>query len=63
MKWHNMGNGKVQLRLCVTEHRGRVLLCHAYVKDSKATDRRQLAKFRGRVQLIHQNRHIERGVL
>jgi hypothetical protein len=63
MKWHNMGNGKVQIRLCVTWFKGRIFLCQAYEKDSKATDQREIAKFLGRVQMIHQNRHIERGVL
>lgn len=63
MKWHNMGNGQVQIRLCVTHFQGRVFLCQAYVKDSKATDLREIAKFRGRVDLIQQHRHIERGIL
>lgn len=63
MKWHNMGDGKVQLRLCVTWFRGRVFLCQAYIKDSTATDAREIAKFLGRVQMIHQSRHVERGVL
>jgi hypothetical protein len=63
MKWHNVGNGKVQLRLCVTYFSGRWFLCQAYVKDSEATDKRQLAKFLGRVQLIHTQQHIERGLL
>jgi hypothetical protein len=65
VKWHNMGNGCacVQIRLCVTCFQGSVFLCQAYVKDSKATDQREIAKFRGRVDLIQQHRHIERGIL
>jgi hypothetical protein len=35
MKWHNMGNGCVQIRLCVTCFQGRVFLCQAYVKDPR----------------------------
>jgi hypothetical protein len=63
MKWHDMGDGKVQLRLCVTWFQGRIFLCHAYVKDSTATDQREIAKFLGRVDLIQKSRHTERGLL
>lgn len=33
MKWHNMGPGRIQLRLCVGLLRGSAYLCRAYIKD------------------------------
>jgi len=33
MKWRQIGNGKVQLRLLVVLHQQQAFLCNAYVKD------------------------------
>ena len=60
MKWHNIGNGKVQLRLPVgitTE----ALLCAAYVKHTSSQEKRMLAKFKVYLQLIQQDRYTECG--
>ncbi len=63
MKWHNLGPGRVQLRLAVALHGGEALLCQAYVKDSATKDFREIAKFRGHISLIQQGRYIRRGTL
>ena len=63
MKWHNVGPGRVQLRVCVALIGGHAYLCRAYVKDSDATDKREVGKFKGYLQLIRQGRFIERGRL
>ena len=34
MKWHNMGNGRNQLRLTVAIMNERAYLCHAYLKQA-----------------------------
>lgn len=56
MKWHNVGNGKVQLRLPVGLLSDAVL-CHAYVKQNDKQERRMLVKFKTHLQLIRQGRH------
>ena len=63
MKWHNVGPGRVQLRLCIGLLRGHAYLCRAYVKDSDATDKREIAKLKSHLQHIRQGRFIERGRL
>ena len=62
MKWHNIGNGKVQLRLPVGLLNDAVL-CQAYVKQNDKQERRMLAKFKTHLQLIRQGRHTVRGKL
>lgn len=62
MKWHNIGNGKVQLRLPVGIL-NRAYLCAAYIKRNDKYEKRQLAKFKTYLQLIRRNQHIERGGL
>ena len=63
MKWHNIGNGSVQLRLCVALVGGDAYLCHAYVKTSPQQDRRKAALLKNRVQLIQQGTYDLRGEL
>lgn len=63
MKWRNVGSGLVQLRLCVAVVRDEALLCHAYVKDSVATDKRQMALFKQRINQIARGQHTVRGKL
>jgi hypothetical protein len=48
MKWHNVGSGRVQLRLCVVIAGQEAFLCQAYEKDAK-TEARQMAVLRGRI--------------
>lgn len=66
MKWHNLGPGRVQLRLTVaslTLGNPAALLCEAYVKDSDATDRRKLARFKSHMNQIALGQVVYRGVL
>jgi len=62
MKWHHMGNGKVQIRLPVG-----ILdfayLCEAYVKESPKQEARKLARFKTHLQLVRLGRFTERGRL
>jgi hypothetical protein len=63
MKWHNLGPGRVQLRLSVAILSSRAFLCRAYVKSSDAKDKREATKLKDHIQDIHFGRHQERGVL
>lgn len=64
MKWHNVGNGKVQLRLAVAIVDKRVFLCQGYVKNDDKVDKREMALFMNRIQKIVQNKPvIIRGIL
>lgn len=70
MKWHNLGPGKVQLRLCVVivdsalekVKRQRAFICSAYVKDDK-TDAREMAKLKLKIQKIEDGTFVYRGNL
>jgi hypothetical protein len=68
MKWHNLGEQRVQLRLTVglgfdREISNTALLCHAYVKTDPKFEYRQLLKFKTRLELIRRRQYIERGRL
>ena len=63
MKWHNIGPGQAQLRLCVAIVRGAAYLCQAYAKDSPAKDKREAAKLLLRVDLIQSGHYEYRGKL
>ena len=63
MKWHQVGNGLVQLRLTVAIINDVCFLCEAYVKSDEKTDQRKLARFKTYLQLIRMNRFTERGKL
>ena len=45
MKWHNMGNGKVQIRLPVAML-SEAVLCEAYVKNDPKREKRRLVASR-----------------
>ncbi len=62
MKWHQIGHGKVQLRLPIAllKH---AFLCEAYVKENEKQEKRKLAVFKTHLQLIQQGRYSECGVL
>ena len=62
MKWHQVGNGKVQMRLPVGMM-NEAYLCEAYVKADPKKEKRRLEKFRTHLELIRQNRHTECGRL
>jgi hypothetical protein len=70
MKWHNLGPGKVQLRLCVVivetdladKRAQRAFLCSSYVKDDK-TDKREMAKIKMKIQKIIDGTYVYRGNL
>lgn len=63
MKWHNIGNGRVQLRLPVGIINGADYLCEAYVKTNEKIEKIKLAKFKDHLKLIRLNRHIVKGIL
>ena len=60
MKWHNIGPGKIQLRLPVGIL-GDAVLCEAYVKESSKQEKRKLARFKVHLQLVRLGRFTERG--
>ena len=66
MKWHNLGNGKIQMRLPVGMFQmlpNSTLLCEAYVKGNAKEEQRKLARFKTHLALIRQNRFTECGRL
>lgn len=60
MKWHQLGHGKVQVRLPVGVFES-AILCEAYVKESSKQEARKLARFKTHLQLIRLGRYVERG--
>lgn len=62
MKWHQIGNGNVQLRLPVAML-GQAILCEAYVKSDEKIERRKLAKFKTHIELIQQGQYKQCGVV
>jgi hypothetical protein len=63
MKWHQVGQGQIQLRLPVMSGTRTAFLCEAYVKDNQATERRKIARFKTHMNLISQGRFVYRGKL
>lgn len=63
MKWHNIGHGRVQLRLLIVIINNIAYLCNAYVKDNEKTDFREMAKLKIKIQLIREGRFTFRGRL
>lgn len=63
MKWHQIGNGKNQLRLMVGIFDKDCFLCEAYIKHDEKKDQRQIARFKTHLQLIREGRFIIRGRL
>jgi hypothetical protein len=62
MKWHNIGSGKVQLRLCVVILNKKIYVCNGYVKNDKS-DPREMGKLKLKVEKIRENKFIKLGVL
>jgi len=63
MKWHQVGNGKVQLRLPIGLIMGNAYICGAYVKSNEKKELRMLAKFKQHLLLIQEERYIKCGEL
>tara|TARA_B100000989_G_scaffold296861_2_gene281055 strand:+ start:27393 stop:27791 length:399 start_codon:yes stop_codon:yes gene_type:complete len=62
MKWHQVGDGKVQLRLPIAVL-NEAMLCEAYQKNNDKKEKRMLAKFKTHIQLIQQGQYTIRGIL
>lgn len=62
MKWHNIGTGKVQLRLCIVILKGIIYICNGYVKTDKS-DPREMAKLKLKIDKINENKFIKLGIL
>jgi len=62
MKWHNTGNGKIQLRLPVGMFAD-AILCEAYVKGNANLEKRKMARFKTHLELIRKNQFRECGRL
>ncbi|MEM7608475.1 MAG: hypothetical protein AAF411_24235 [Myxococcota bacterium] len=69
MKWRQVGPGRVQLRLCVAitkapaDAAARAYLCRAYVKSDDKVDKREAAKLKRHINLIHRGQYVFRGKL
>lgn len=63
MKWHNIGNGKNQLRLAVVIWEGKAFLCQGYLKTDEKVDRRQMALLKNRINNIADGTYHYRGLL
>lgn len=57
MKWHQIGEGRVQLRLTVGIFDDRSFLCEAYVKRNSKQEIRQLARLKTFLELIRRDRY------
>ena len=62
MKWHNIGNGKMQLRLPMGMF-SEAVLCEAYLKTNPQVEKRQLARFKVHLDLVRRGRFTECGRL
>lgn len=63
MKWHQMGNGLVQVRLTVGIFNDECFLCEAYVKTNESQEHRKLAVFKRQLALIKDKQHVVCGRL
>jgi hypothetical protein len=63
MKWHQIGNGRVQLRLTIGIFVNECILCEAYIKKDDKVDKRKLARFKVYLDLIRQGNYTVRGKL
>lgn len=62
MKWHQIGSGKVQMRL-PTGIFAETYLCEAYVKTDPKKEKRMMAKFKTHLELIHRKQFTNCGRL
>lgn len=63
MKWHNMGNGKNEMRLTIAIVSEVAYLCHAYLKTSETQDKRFSARLKNRIADIQADIFVVRGYL
>lgn len=63
MKWHNMGNGKVQLRLLIVVQEDKAYLCNSYVKTSSTQDKREMEKLKIKINMIASGSYRYSGAL
>jgi hypothetical protein len=63
MKWHQIGNGRIQLRLTVMIRGNQSFLCEAYVKENVKTEKRKLAKLKTYAELIRRSQYTVCGRL
>lgn len=61
MKWHNIGPGLIQLRLCVAIIKDEAWLCHAYSKTSPKQDFRKGLQLFDRIDTIRDGRAVVKG--
>ena len=62
MKWHQIGNGKIQLRLTVGIF-SEAYLCEAYVKENPKAEKRKMAWFKVYLEKIRRDEYTENGRL
>lgn len=62
MKWHHIGEGRVQLRLCVVLLKGKAYICNGYVKNDKS-DLREMAKLKLKIAKINEGKVVKLGSL
>jgi hypothetical protein len=63
MKWHQIGPGRIQLRLAVGIVGGIAYLCRGYVKSNDALDKREMARFKIHLRDILTGNYKHRGYL
>ena len=63
MKWHQVGPGRIQLRLLVVLHDRKAFFCRAYVKANEKIDRREAAKLKIHIRDIRNRQFLTRGLL
>jgi hypothetical protein len=61
MKWHQIRNGHVQLRLTVIIRGNESFLCEAYVKENEKTEKRNLARLKTYAELIRKGQYTVCG--
>ena len=62
MKWHNFGNGNVQLRVCIVIFGNRAFICRGYAKTDKI-EPREMAKLKNHIRSIILGQYTKRGVI
>lgn len=62
MKWHQMGPGKIQLRLGIAIE-GKAFLCRGYVKNDDKVDKREMVKLKIQIRHIFLGQYSYRGEL
>ena len=62
MKWHQVGSGKIQLRLPIGLF-AEAIICEAYVKGNDKKEKRKMARFKTHLQLVRKGNYTECGRL